>query len=255
MSPHRTVRVVVAEDERLILQNMVKKIRAVDPAFDVVGVAEDGKEALDIIESQYPDLLVTDIRMPWLDGLELARIVALYHPYLKTIVVSGFDDFQYAQKAIQFGVKRYLLKPLKAEELRETLRDIRVALDQEEDLLEARLGDHGDGKRPLEIADEVETFIRRHFDRKIDLDSVARGYAMSSSQLCKLWRKVKGDTPVRYLKTLRMNEARHLLAHVPGIEVKTVGGLVGYPDQFYFSRVFKSATGKSPSEFREESRG
>ncbi len=254
MTPRRAFRVVVAEDETLILQNTVKKIHAIDPGIEVAGAAEDGRAALDIIEAQYPDLLLTDIRMPLLDGLELVRIASIYHPYLKTIIVSGFDDFEYAQKAIRYGVKRYLLKPLQTEELREAMQDIRLALDEEDDILDARLGDRDEGKNPQAIADEVESFLRQHFSRKIDLEAIAREYAMSSSQLCKLFRKVRGDTPVRYLKTLRLNEARHLLAQKPDIEVKSIGELVGYPDQFYFSRVFKSATGKSPSDFRDESR-
>ncbi len=254
MTPRRVFRIVVAEDESLILQNMVKKIHALDPDIDVAGIAEDGRAALDAIELHYPDVLLTDIRMPLLDGLELARIASIYHPYLKTIVVSGFDDFEYAQKAIRYGVKRYLLKPLQLDELREALRDIRLALDEEDDILEARLGDRGDGNESRAIVDEVEVFLRQHFHRKIDLEAIAREYSMSSSQLCKLFRKVRMDTPVRYLKILRLNEARHLLTQRPEIEVKTVGELVGYPDQFYFSRVFKSATGKSPSDFRGQNR-
>ena len=250
----RRIEVVVAEDEELILNNTVKKISAIDPEFVVVGTAEDGKTVLDLIETHYPDLLITDIRMPAVSGLDLARIVSQYHPYMKTIIVSGYDEFEYAQKAIRYGVRRYLLKPLQNEELREALREIRLSLEEDDDLLEGRLRSRAESMRPETIVDEVELFLRQNHGRKIDLDTIARGYSMSSSQLCKMFKKVRGDTPVRYLKILRMNEARHLLAQRDDLDVHSVGELVGYPDQFYFSRAFKSATGKSPSEFREESR-
>ncbi len=254
MTARRGVRVVVAEDEQLILANTVKKIHAVDPVFEVIGAAEDGKSALDLIETTYPDLLVSDIRMPPPDGLELARLVAQYHPYMKTIIVSGYDDFEYARTAIRYGVKRYLLKPLRQDELCEALRDVRISLEEDDDLLEGRLRGRGEPIQPDHLVEEVESFLRQNHGRKIDLEAVARGFSMSSSQLCRLWKRVRGDTPVRYLKLLRMNEAKHLLVERDELDVKLVGELVGYPDPFYFSRVFKTATGRSPTEFRSQNR-
>jgi YesN/AraC family two-component response regulator len=250
MPESRRFKVVVAEDEELILANTIKKIEACDSRFVVVGAAGDGKCALDLIDQFYPDVLFTDIRMPVMDGLELMRIVSAYHPYIRVAVISGYGDFEYARRAITFGVRRYLLKPLQSDDLRETLDEIGSLLEEDDDLIEGK-AERSEGTDVLRSAVEAaERFIRANFRKEIDLEELARVYSLSPSQFCRLFKKYQGDTPVRYLMTLRMNESRRLLANMPDLDVKTIGELVGYPDQFYFSRVFKGATGLCPTDFR-----
>ena len=82
------IKTVVAEDEELILNHIIKKIQQIDSGFVVVGAAQNGKQALEMIEEFSPDLLLTDIRMPVIDGLELLKNVALNYPYIKTIVIT-----------------------------------------------------------------------------------------------------------------------------------------------------------------------
>jgi two-component system, response regulator YesN len=255
MQESRRFRVVVAEDEELILSNTIKKIETCDPRFVVVGAAGDGKSALDLIDRLYPDVLFTDIRMPVMDGLELMRVVATYHPYIRVAVVSGYGDFEYARQAITFGVRRYLLKPLQSDDVRETLDEIGSLLEADDDLIEGRVERSEGTDISRSTVDSAERFIRANFRREIDLEELARVYSLSPSQFCRLFKKFRGETPVRYLMTLRMNESKRLLAGKPELDVKTIGELVGYPDQFYFSRVFKNAAGMSPTEFRASSAG
>lgn len=120
--------VVVAEDEKLIRDNLAEKIQGCDPSFAVVGAASDGAQALEILRSRQVDVLFTDIRMPVMDGLELARHVRSELPHVQVVVVSGYADFTYAQQAIHLGVDEYLLKPIKLDLLAEVLHELKTKL-------------------------------------------------------------------------------------------------------------------------------
>jgi Response regulator containing CheY-like receiver domain and AraC-type DNA-binding domain len=254
MPRDRSFRAVVADDEEIILRNIARKIEAADGRFTVVGTALNGRDALDLVDAHYPDLLVTDVRMPVMDGLELIASVSTYHPYVKVIIVSGHDDFEFARRAMRYGVKNYILKPVKPDELREVLADVGAELEEDDDIVAAHVR-CGAGAESEEIVSSIERFMRGHFRAAVDLEALARSFALSPSQMCKLFRKYRDDTPVRYLMRLRMNEAKRLLIQLPELEIKAVGELVGYPDQFYFSRTFKREAGSSPTEFREREIG
>jgi YesN/AraC family two-component response regulator len=123
-------RVLVAEDEPIICRNIVKKIEGGDEHFEVVDYAYNGKEALQLARSRKPDVLVVDIRMPLLDGLELIKKVREFLPQVETLVISGHDEFSYAQTAIQLGVHDYILKPVNTETLRQVLGKLRIRLER-----------------------------------------------------------------------------------------------------------------------------
>jgi YesN/AraC family two-component response regulator len=247
------IKVVVAEDEELILNDIIKKIQQIDPVFMVVGAAQNGKQALEMVEECSPDLLLTDIRMPVIDGLELLKNISLNYPYIKTIIVSGYSEFEYAKHAIKYGVTDYLLKPLEPEELRKALTKIRISLEAEACFLNNKIAKNVPGdKSPDEIAAMVIQFIKENFTHNINLNSLAENFNFNASYLSKLFKKYYDETPVRYLANLRIHEAKHLLRSRPELDIKSVGELVGYSDPFYFSRIFKHITGKSPSEYREQ---
>ena len=104
--------VIVADDEKEIRRGIVRKVRWEELGFRVVGEAENGAEALEMVEKLEPDLLLTDIRMPFLSGIELARSVREVLPTVQIAFLSGFDDFSYAQQAIQYNIVSYMLKPI-----------------------------------------------------------------------------------------------------------------------------------------------
>lgn len=122
--------VVVADDEEELRRALIRKVDWESIGFSVIGEAENGVEALELVEKHEPDLLLTDIRMPFLSGIELARQVREIRPATQIAFLSGFDDFSYAQQAIQYNIVSYMLKPISAAELTEELIKIRKKIDE-----------------------------------------------------------------------------------------------------------------------------
>ena len=122
--------VVVADDEEAIRSSLVRRVNWEKIGFEVIGEAENGADALELVEKLEPDLLLTDIKMPFLSGIELARAVREVRPMVQIAFLSGFDDFAYAQQAIQYNIVSYMLKPISAKEIEEELIKIKEKMDQ-----------------------------------------------------------------------------------------------------------------------------
>lgn len=122
--------VIVADDEEEIRRSLIRRVNWSAAGFRVIGEAENGAEALELVEKMEPDLLLTDIRMPFINGIELARQVREIRPATQIAFLSGFDDFSYAQQAIQYNIISYLLKPISAQELEKELCSIKEKIDK-----------------------------------------------------------------------------------------------------------------------------
>lgn len=243
--------VMLVEDEPLIRQSLARHIEALDEAFRVVCQASDGKNALEQLKSQNIHLIITDVQMPVMDGLVLAKHIHETHPRILTIILTGFADFTYAREALRQGVFDYLLKPVNDEALASVLSKTRLQL-QKDYALEDEIP--SSGKNSRQIVDNAAEYIQTHYMEDIDFSAIAGELGFSSAYLTKLFNKYIGDTPLKYLTDIRMEEARKLLANT-SLPIREVGEKVGYPDQFHFSKTFRKATGKNPTAFRKENTG
>lgn len=242
--------VVVAEDEELLLHNLSKKINAT-PDFHVAGEAQTGLQALALAEKILPTLLVTDIRMPVMDGMELLTKVRDRFPDMKLIIVSGFSDFAYAKEAIHLKVYDYLLKPLSQENVSAVLNRLRKTLELERnDYLQyfsteqARLSGN-------EIAGLLHDFIGTHYQKPLNLNVIAQTMNYSQSYLSKVFIQKYGCPPIRYLNQIRLQKACYLLTSHPELTINQIAELIGYENQAYFSRIFKKHKGISPLQYRK----
>ncbi len=124
-------KVFLVEDEIVIREGIKNKIHWEDEGFIIVGDESDGELAYPIIISEQPDILITDIKMPFMDGLELSKLLKKEMPQLKIIIISGYSDFGYAQQAIDIGVSEYLLKPITSGKLMTAVKNAAVAIEKE----------------------------------------------------------------------------------------------------------------------------
>lgn len=118
------IKVIVAEDEYFARKVLVKMLQELEEDIEIVGETETGREVLDLMKEQPVDMVITDIQMPEMDGLELAKNISETYPDTCVIIETGFAEFEYATQAIKYGVKDYLLKPIKTEELLQSIRRV-----------------------------------------------------------------------------------------------------------------------------------
>ncbi len=124
-------RILLVDDEEEVRKGIIRKMEWEKLGFEVAGDAENGAEALEKVEQLQPDVVMTDIRMPYMDGLTLTKRIREKYPSIRILIFSGYDDFEYAQQAIKLHVTEYILKPVNEEELSEILTRVRENLDEE----------------------------------------------------------------------------------------------------------------------------
>ncbi|MFV0528887.1 MAG: response regulator [Lachnospiraceae bacterium] len=246
MNKVTSYQILLAEDEPLLMQSLARHIEELNMGFTVAAKATNGQEALQFLDTHTIHVVMTDVIMPVMDGLELAREIHQRHTSIKTIIVSGHADFAFAQKALSYGVSDYLLKPVSSEKLENTLLKIKLEL--------GKLYDFEDdvslmGRTAETIAEYAALYMRENFRTPIDLTALAQKLGFSSAYLTKIFNKYTGHTPVKFLTDLRINEAKQLLTNTE-LPISQIGEKVGYPDQFYFSKTFRKITGLSPTVFR-----
>ncbi len=131
---NKILKVFIVDDEKIIREGMVTGIEWESLGFKVSGQAEDGETAIEIIDKIKPDLVITDIKMPFIDGLQLVEILKEKHPNILTVIISGHDEFEYAQKAVKLGAYDYLLKPLDLQYLCQMLIEIKEFIFQKREM-------------------------------------------------------------------------------------------------------------------------
>ncbi len=250
----RKLSFVVAEDEERMRDYLARKTVELDPNLECAGTAADGEEAVELVERVLPDLLITDIKMPVLGGLELVKRIRTTNPDLRILIVSGYSEFEYARQAIELGVDDYIVKPIDAHALQETLRRIRIRLEASAGLIEAEFGLDRIGSQEEDLANAVELYLKENFRQPYSLESLAAAFGRKAAYLLRLYRRIKGSTPTQDLIRLRIEKAKRLLSGHPQMEVKQVALAVGYEDALYFSRLFKKETGQNPTTFRDSMR-
>lgn len=242
--------IVVAEDEELLLNHLVEKLNKHIEGFKVIGTAQTGTQALKLIEEFMPDVLITDIQMPHMNGIELLEQVHSRFSQVKTVILSGYAEFAYAQKAIQYEVSDYILKPIDPSDLIKVFSKIRSKLQESGPALEFSYDESMLRTSPAEVAHALHDFISIHFAEEFDINAFARQMNYSYSYLTKAFYQEYQQSPTKYLIQVRLNYAKQLLTKHFELSIQQVGEMTGYPDQSYFSRMFKKFTGYSPLEYR-----
>jgi two-component system, response regulator YesN len=242
---------VIAEDEERMRDYLARKIADFGLGFECVGSAEDGEEAVELVERFMPELLITDIKMPVLGGLELIKRIRETNPDMRVVIVSGYKEFDYAKEAIELGVDEYLLKPLDLSTLRDTLGRIRIRLESSFRAIDSEFRVSNAQAGGEDFVRAVKLFLQENYRQPYSLEKLAVAFGCKAAYLLRLYRRVTGSTPTQELIRLRIAKAKRLLAGHPDLEIKQVAAAVGYDDPLYFSRLFKRETGSSPTLFRD----
>ena len=241
-------KVVIADDEVWIGFGIKKLIHRSGLPFEVVGEAPNGIKASDMVKQVKPDILITDIRMPGMNGLELMKKLLEEGYMLKVVFISGYAEFEYAKEALRMGAFDYLLKPVEEEGLTAILEryiEIREKKRKETDT-EEEMDSSVRDSRVKKIIEE----INQRYTEKISLGDLADGCGLSIGHLSTLIKKETGQSFSEYITGKRMEDAKKLLCREE-LSIDDIADMVGYHDYFYFTKAFKKYMGMSPSMYRK----
>ena len=240
--------ILLVDDEYYLRQSIRRIMQQMDTEFRVTAEAGNGEEALAILKEKDIQMVITDIRMPVMDGLKLSKQIHEQYPDIVVIILTGYADFEYAQTALRYGAFDYLLKPVSAEDLETALSHARLQLQKSFELPEDV---SGDSRSASETVDFAIKYMQEHYMEEIDIGLMAEKLGFQSAYLARLFNRYAGESPLKYLTNIRIHEAKRLLMD-PSLSIAKVGEMVGYPDQFHFSKTFRKATGMNPSAFRRQ---
>ncbi len=249
-------KVVVVEDETMARKGIILTIDWSALGCVVVGEAANGEEGAALVARLAPDIVVTDVKMPRMDGVEMITKLRAEGCTAKFIILTAYSDFKYAQSALRLGVSDYLLKPLKDGELEDVVRHIQGQEQNREAQAAAdapllRLNPVKNTKN--KYVEQAVQLIREHYREDINISTVAGELEISEGYLSRVFKKETDYTFTSYLTLYRMKIAMNLLKDCR-VKVYEVAEQVGYSDTAYFSAQFKKVTGISPSEYQDRSR-
>lgn len=256
------MKLLIADDEAVIRRGLVSldwKSIGMEEVFSV----SNGEEAKELLLGVPIDIVIFDIRMPGMSGLELAELVREYSMDTAVVLLTGYSEFEYARQAIKSGVYEYLLKPVNPRELLGTIADVKVRLERERYLKQAaREHENQEGvfdtvsqvrnqfSKVSRNIQEILMDMAKEFPRQISLNELSERHHFTSSYISKKLKKETGYSFMEILNAIRLMNAALFLAE--GEKVSIACEKAGFSDQRYFSQVFRRSFGCSPTDYKRQ---
>ena len=237
--------IMIVEDEYLVRQGIASLVNYEQYGMQVIAQAENGIEAWKKFQKNPADILLTDINMPQMNGIELAKLVRDQAPKCHIVFLTGYDDFDYARTAIKLGADDYLLKPFSKDDVEEMLAKVQTKLDKERK--KAQIQNLVDQGQHSELEEAIH---ERLADSELSLKNLAFQLGFSPSYLSVLIKKELGLPFQDYLIQERMKKAKLLLL-TTDLKIYEIAEQVGFEDMNYFSQRFKQVVGLTPRQFKK----
>ena len=253
-------KIFIVEDEDLIRKGLIYTFDWLHYDCVVVGEAFNGQEAIPLINEQQPDIVITDIKMPIMDGLEMLENIEIR--FFETIIITGYAEFSYAKKAIEFDVSEFLLKPIDHGELGHVIEKIILKIKKKQMVktIQEKVKDYSD----LKVIDleyyyndshytsrytpKVLSYVAENYSHKLSIDYVADDLEVSSTYLSKKFKEDTKHTFNDFLNKYRIQKALEYM-YDSNFKIYEIAEMVGYSEYKYFSQVFKNYMSYSPTEF------
>lgn len=235
---------MIIDDERAI-RGLLKSSIAWDQLdMQVVGEAESGIEAINTIDEFRPHIAFVDIKMPFMDGIEFSKLAIRRYPLLKIIVLTAFNEFEYARQCIGIGITEFLVKPINHKEIQTALEKIKKDLDN----AAPDLMDEDAAPALSTTAEKIKEYLRLNYTSPdLNLASTAMAFGFNANYLSRMFKAEAGISFGEYLFARRMEKAIEYAQKK--MLMYQAAEKVGIPDPNYFGRCFKKHTGKSYSEY------
>ena len=243
-------RVMIVEDELIVREWLCQKVNWAGFNLEVCAEAANGRNALALFEEKHPDIIITDIRMPIMDGIELMRQVRKKDQRVRFLVLTCLDEFALVKQAIDLDATSYILKlTSKPDEIERELlkaKNYLKLVDGSAETGKNREQEQGYQNQRLASA---ENYLKDHYTEEISILEVAEHVGVTPNYLGKLFLKYKQNTFKDELNRLRIKAAKDMMAD-PACRIYEVAEKVGFSSTTYFFRVFKKYEGCTPTEWR-----
>jgi two-component system response regulator YesN len=260
------IKIVVVEDEMLVKKGLILTTDWQKFDCEVVGEASNGIEGIEIIRKKRPEIVITDVRMPGMDGIKMIETLKGEGCKSEFIIISGYSEFEYARQAVKLGVRDFLVKPIDDEDLDNALyntcrevrnkRTISKIQDKMDDMEDSRIMLFKEYIIPgQEESDDYATkaikYIKQNYQKDITLKSAASSLYITESYLSRVFKANVGQTFSDYLNYYRIKMACTIMQE-SDTKIYEIANMVGFKDQRYFSVIFKKLVGLTPKEFRDK---
>lgn len=249
------VKILIVDDEADIVENLYTLLKSAYPDHEFIKTSLS-RQAREILRTDVVDILLTDIKMPKLDGFELSEIAKKSNPLCHVIFLTGYSDFDYAYRALKSGCDDFILKNNADDEIIKSMEECIQRIDAENRLRDRQFENQAparpvisEGRQYVDGVDFVKKYIAEHIDSDVSLNRLARAVYLNPSYLSRLFKTTTGSTITDYLSTVRIEAAKQLLTDSEK-KIQDISLAVGIDSPIYFSRFFKKATGYTPQEWR-----
>ena len=236
-------KVMIADDENYMLEAMENLIDWKKMECQLVYKARNGQVLLEQIKKNPPDIIITDIKMPLVSGIEVAKYVYEHKIMAKVIILSAYADFQYAQEAIKYDVCGYIIKTSVIEMLpgmiQKAIGKLSATLAETEREEEEQFSD--------DILGRLQKYISEHYMDKLNLTQIAQEIHANGSYLSRLYKTKTGQNLFDVINKMKLEKAKEYMSQ--GKRIYEIAQMVGFDDVSYFSRVFRKHEGCSPREY------
>lgn len=226
------IRAVICDDEKAALNIIRHFIESEKYPIQIVGTAENGRDAWNLIQCEKPELVFMDIHMPYMNGFEIIQKMK----DTKVIIITAYDSFEYAQKALRLGASDILSKPIDMEQLKQAV--IRA------------VGWNFTGN---EVVDTILAYLYEHFAEKIELDTLAQLAYCTESHIARVFKKHTGTTIISYVHKIRIEKSIQMMEE-ENLSVKEAALAAGYQNLNHFYKYFNQYTGMTPAAYIKQRR-
>ncbi|AWK50186.1 DNA-binding response regulator [Clostridium beijerinckii] len=262
------IKVMIIDDEYLI-RNLIKNcIDWNQIGMDIIAEASNAVEGLNLINKNKPDIILTDINMPITDGLDMSKSILEKYPDIKVIVITGYDEFEYAKRSIKIGVSDFLLKPIDEEELENSVLKLKKEIlaehlkkEEYKNIKEKMVtfnniinfSDSPQNEDKALSIEQIKKFIVQNIsNHDLSLKLVAEYFYVNPSYLSRIFKEKTNENFSEYIMNTKMKIAIEMLKN-PNAKAYEISKKIGIDDPNYFSNWFKKYTGVSIKDYKKQS--
>ena len=247
------LKVLVVDDEPVVRRGIVLGVDWSSMGCVIVGEAANGQEGILAVERYNPNLIITDVRMPGMDGIAMMNELRRRGCRAHAILLTAYSDFKYARAALQFGADDYLLKPFKNQELVNAIDRVQRKEQSLSDMSRVDTLPLAKGDKSKYVLQAMNYIAQHYAETGLNITGIAQHLGVSEGHLSHVFKKETNYTVVGYITQYRIHQAMELLKDCR-YKVYEVAEMVGYRDVTYFGSTFKKVTGMSPSDYQDRCR-